>query len=196
MHERERLPKFQCKRSKLPIVRIYDFVLMQLLKETENDLTSLKHFIYATLLAATKKMKKKKAPIKNVQKQPKWKERMTKEIKMLRGGLSILHELSKRNIIKTRKARKVKRKYKLFDMNEILKSKELVKQKLQVKTGSGLIFNRYTQQTKSTAVMITIIVKINCPGYDIKLHPFVEFRRGIMRLPFAATTPRSPLSKV
>ena len=45
---------------------------------------------------------------------------MTKEIKMLWGELSILDELSKRNIIKTRKARKVKRKYKLFDMNEIL----------------------------------------------------------------------------
>ena len=35
-----------------------------------------------------------------------------------------------------------------------------------------------------------------CPGYDIKLHPVVEFRRGIMRLPFAAITSRSPLSKV
>ena len=35
-----------------------------------------------------------------------------------------------------------------------------------------------------------------CPGYDIKLHPVVEFRRGRMRLPFATTTSRSPLSKV
>ena len=56
-----------------------------------------------------------------------------KEVEMLRGELSILDELSKGNIIKTRKARKVKRKYKLFDMDEIVKSKELVKQKLQVK---------------------------------------------------------------
>ena len=37
---------------------------------------------------------------------------------------------------------------------------------------------------------------IICPGYDYKLHPVVEFRRGIMRLPFATTTSRSPLSKV
>ena len=36
----------------------------------------------------------------------------------------------------------------------------------------------------------------NRPGYDIKLHPVAEFRHGIMRLPFAATTSRSPLSKV
>ena len=67
MQEREQLPKFQCKRSKLLIVRIYDYALMQLLKETENDLKSLNHFIYATSLAATKKMGiklKKKAPIK------------------------------------------------------------------------------------------------------------------------------------
>ena len=44
----------------------------------------------------------------------------------------------------------------------------------------------------------TISVRNNnkCPGYDIKLHPVVEFRRGIMRLPFAAITSRSPLSKV
>ena len=35
-----------------------------------------------------------------------------------------------------------------------------------------------------------------CPGYDIKLHPVVEFRRGIVRLPFATATSRSPLSKV
>ena len=34
------------------------------------------------------------------------------------------------------------------------------------------------------------------PGHDLKLHPVVEFRRGQMRLPFAATTSRSPLSKV
>ena len=35
-----------------------------------------------------------------------------------------------------------------------------------------------------------------CPGYDVKLHPVVEFRRGTMRLPFVTTTSRSPLSKV
>ena len=102
MHEREQLPKFQSKRSKLLTVRIYDYALMQLLQETENDLTSLNHFIYAASLAATKKMGiklKKKAAKRNVQKQPKWKERMTKEIEMLRGELSILDELSKGNII-------------------------------------------------------------------------------------------------
>ena len=43
---------------------------------------------------------------------------------------------------------------------------------------------------------VASIGEINRPGYDIKLHPVAEFRRGIMRLPFAATTSRSPLSKV
>ena len=76
---------------------------------------------------------KKTAPKRNIQKQPKWKEQMPIKIKMLRGELSILDELSKGNIIKTRKARKVKRKYKLFEMNEISKSKELIKEKQQVK---------------------------------------------------------------
>ena len=45
-------------------------------------------------------------------------------------------------------------------------------------------------------MIVVIIIIINCPGYDIKLHPVMEFRRGIMRLPFAITTSRSPLSKV
>ena len=44
--------------------------------------------------------------------------------------------------------------------------------------------------------IIIIIIIIKCPGYDFKLHPVVEFRRGRMRLPFATTTSRSPLSKV
>ena len=35
--------------------------------------------------------------------------------------------------------------------------------------------------------------EMRCPGYDIKLHPVVEFRRGRMRLPFATTTSRQPL---
>ena len=38
--------------------------------------------------------------------------------------------------------------------------------------------------------IIIIIIIIICPGYDIKLHPVVEFRN------FAATTSMSPLSKV
>ena len=42
--------------------------------------------------------------------------------------------------------------------------------------------------------IIMIIVIIMCPGYDIKLHPVAEFRRGIMRLPFPTTTSRSPFS--
>ena len=44
-------------------------------------------------------------------------------------------------------------------------------------------------------IIITIIIII-CPGQDYKLQPVVEFRRGRMRLPFATTTSRSPLSKV
>ena len=48
-------------------------------------------------------------------------------------------------------------------------------------------------RTQSVANEIILVI---CPGYDIKLRPVMEFRRGIMRLPFAATTSGSPLSKV
>ena len=58
----------------------------------------------------------------------------------------------------------------------------------------------YNHKFVDKTIIIIIIIIINnnnnCPGYDIKLHPVVEFRRGIMRLPFAAIISRSPLSKV
>ena len=44
-------------------------------------------------------------------------------------------------------------------------------------------------------IIIIIITIIMSPGHDFKLHPVVEFRRGIMRLPFATTTSRSPLEQ-
>ena len=43
---------------------------------------------------------------------------------------------------------------------------------------------------------IIIIITINRSECDIKLQPIAEFRRGIMSLPFAATTSRSLLSKM
>ena len=55
MHEGEQVPKFQSKRSNLPTILIYDYALPQLLQEAENDLTSLKDFIYAKSLVANKK---------------------------------------------------------------------------------------------------------------------------------------------
>ena len=48
----------------------------------------------------------------------------------------------------------------------------------------------------SASAYLFISMNTDCPGYDIKLHPVVEFRREIMRLPFAAATSMSPLSKV
>ena len=45
-------------------------------------------------------------------------------------------------------------------------------------------------------IIIIIIIIIICRGFDIKLNPVMECRCGRMRLPFATTTSRSPLSKV
>ena len=49
-------------------------------------------------------------------------------------------------------------------------------------------------------IIIIIITQASTDSYHVLgmtwVHPVVEFRRGIMRLPFAATTSRSPLSKV
>ena len=63
-------------------------------------------------------------------------------------------------------------------------------------TGRNLISSKELQHNIYNAVLLNNNNKNNCPGYDIKLHPVMEFRRGRMRLPFATTTSRSPLSKV
>ena len=45
-------------------------------------------------------------------------------------------------------------------------------------------------------IIIIIKIMISRSGHEIKLHPVVEFQRGIVRLPFVTTTSSSPLSKV
>ena len=57
-------------------------------------------------------------------KQPAQKCKIQKEIKAFRGELSILEDLSKGINVKARKGRKVKRKYKLQNENDITTAKE------------------------------------------------------------------------
>ena len=61
---------------------------------------------------------------KSSHKQPAWKRKIQKEIEAFRGELSILEDLSKGINVKTRKGRKVKRKYKLQNENDVTTAKE------------------------------------------------------------------------
>ena len=68
------------------------------------------------------KPKKKRKPDKN--KIPKWKINIQKEIETMRGEMAILNKIEKSKDPKTRKARKVVRKYKITNANDIPSIKE------------------------------------------------------------------------
>ena len=71
------------------------------------------------------KPKKKRKPDKN--KTPKWKINIEKEIETMRGEVSIVSEIERNKDPKTRKARKVIRKYKITNVIDIPSIKEELK---------------------------------------------------------------------
>ena len=78
-------------------------------------------------------VKSKKKKSKHINKPPKWKVKIQKEIDALRAELSILDEISKGNAVKTRKARKVRNRNNVTEENSLLTAKETLKQKIHVK---------------------------------------------------------------
>ena len=62
-------------------------------------------------------LKQKRKPDKN--KKPKWKINIEKEIETMRGDMSIFSETERNKVPKTRKARKVIRKYKITNAVDI-----------------------------------------------------------------------------
>ena len=83
--------------------------------DIELDMNDVNTIMYACAKAVESKLevkpKKKRKPGKN--KKPKWKINIEKEIEMMRGEMSILREIERNKDPKTRKARKVIRKYKI-----------------------------------------------------------------------------------
>ena len=75
------------------------------------------------------KPKNKRKPDKN--KKPKWKINIEKETETMRGEMLILSEIERNKDPKTRKARKVIRKYKITSANDIPSIKEELKQKMR-----------------------------------------------------------------
>ena len=88
-------------------------------------------------------------------KKPAWKCKTQKEIEAFRGELSILGNLPKGINVKTRKGRKVKRKYKLQNENDTIMAKERIKQKVQVKAQRIRKFEKRTKFYKQNKIFKT-----------------------------------------
>ena len=69
----------------------------------------------------------------NLTKIPNWKSNTEKESETIRGEMSILSKIERKKDSKTRKVRKIIRKYKITSAIDIPSIKEELKQKIQVK---------------------------------------------------------------
>ena len=105
----------------------------EILLQGEVTLTHLNNLTYATALAATSKVGLKPINKNKKHKAPAWKEKIQKEITAMRSELSVLEEFSRGTIVRTKQGRKVVRKFKLKDDNDIKGAKEVLKQKIQLK---------------------------------------------------------------
>ena len=102
---------------------------------------------------------KKKNRNRTSYKQPAWKRKIQKEIEAFRGELSILEDLSKGINVKTRKRRRVKRKHKLQNENDITTAKERIKQKVQVKAQRIRRFEKRTKFYRQNKIFKTDVKK-------------------------------------
>lgn len=153
MSERETLPKLSTNNKTRTTITLYNVALRSIVAYTDKDITSLNNLLYATARAVTLhtgiKIKTKKKS--HINKQPKWKANLQKEIDSLRAEISILDELSKGINVNTRKSRKLKRKFNIVNQQSITTTKENLKQKMQVKAQRLRRFdkrNKFFRQNK------------------------------------------------
>jgi len=148
MKDRQSLVKIRNNKQALKQIKIANYAMKEILEEFEPDLTEMNQLIYATayvVSSQTNNFKDKKSKPNNCKK-PKWREKIEREIDHFRGEISILEELSKGVSVKSRKARKVIRKYNLSsEQTRIPEIKETLKQKLQLKDQR---IRRYEKRTK------------------------------------------------
>ena len=115
-----------------------------------NDVNTM---LYACAKAVKSKLrvkpKKKRKPDKY--KIPKWQTNVEEEFQRMRREMSILSETKRDKDTKTRKARKVIRKYKITSDNDIPNIEEELKKKTQVKAQRERQFdarNKFCRQNK------------------------------------------------
>ena len=148
MKDRQSLVKIRNNKQALKQIRIANYAMKEILEEFEPDLTELNQLIYATAYVVSSQINKynDKKPRPNKCKKPKWRGKIEREIEQFRGEISILEELSKGVSVKTRKARKVIRKFNLSsEKTRIPEIKETLKQKIQLKAQK---IRRYEERIK------------------------------------------------
>ncbi|XP_063588611.1 uncharacterized protein LOC134765758 [Penaeus indicus] len=155
--ERDSLPKITQSSKLRQTIKIYNVALKDVLDNQELDLSTLNIYIYAAGKAISNTMgnKLKKKTKKHVNKAPKWKIRLQKEIDALRAELSILDEISKGTLVKTKKARNVKKRNEVTDEKSLLPAKETIKQKIQVKAQRLRRFDKRTRFYRQNKIFQT-----------------------------------------
>ena len=133
--ERESLTKVKVKKSHEKYLNFANLSIPEFCDDIELDMNDVNAILYACAKTVECKLgvkpEKKRNPDKN--KKPKWKINIEKEIEMMRGEMLVLSEIERNKDPKTRKARKVIRKYKITNGIDIPNIKEELKQKIQVK---------------------------------------------------------------
>ena len=180
LSDREPLPKLACGSKLNESIKIYNVALKEILSERECDLTSLNALVYSTAKAITAQVGVKVNRKKNYQvnKPPKWKVKIQKEIDLLRADISFLNEVSKGANLKIRKLRKIKRKYKISDENALLSTTESLKQRMQIKAQRLRRFDTRDRFYRQNKIFQTDARKfyrqIGKMKIDVKEHPEVE----------------------
>ena len=153
MSERENLTKVKINKSQEKYLNFANLAIQEFCNDIELDINDVNTMLYACAKAVKSKLgvkpKKKRKPGKN--KKPKWKIDIEKEIKTMRGEMSIISEIERNKDPKTRKARKVIRKYKIRNTIDIPGIKEELKQKIQVQAQRERRFdkcNKFYKQNK------------------------------------------------
>ena len=157
MEERNPLPKLTLSSKTNSAIKLYNVALSEIVRDTDQDLTSLNNIVYATAKAITNKLgvKTRKSKKKHINKEPKWKVKLKKEIESLRAEISILDEISKGTIVKSRKSRRVKKKYNIIDKVSLDTAKEVLKQKIQVKAQRLRRFDKRTKFYRQNKIFKT-----------------------------------------
>ena len=101
LSDREPLPKLACGVKLNESIKVYNVSLKEILSERECDLTSINAFVHSTAKAITTQVRVKVNRKKNYQvnKPPKWKVKILKEIGLLQAEISIHLYWSPRSVI-------------------------------------------------------------------------------------------------
>ena len=136
MEDRDPLPKITKDKNAKKLIRTGNQIIANIIdncKETLN-ITSINQIAHATAAVITESTGiKLKKPKQNKRKQPKWKEKLGKDIQYKGSDLSVLSEMEKGAKVNQRLQRRMKWKYNIKDARDIPEVREQLKQQILVK---------------------------------------------------------------